>query len=150
MDQIERYGKQVLVNLVHKHGSESLLAKEYLHNVEMMNDDRIRYLHFDLHKECSNMRWERLNLLVQDMQSDLEEQGFFKANGAMVLRKQTSIVRTNCMDCLDRTNVVQSILGRTVLNTQLTELGVLAKGQTFESISDFEFLFRNGNFMDFT
>jgi len=59
-----------------------------------------------------------------------------------VRNHQTSVVRTNCMDCLDRTNVVQSMLGRYALNRQLTDLGVLSRGETFSSDADFEFLFR--------
>ena len=33
--------------------------------------------------------------------------------------------RTNCIDCLDRTNVVQSMLARINLQTVLVRLGVL-------------------------
>jgi hypothetical protein len=35
------------------------------------------------------------------------------------LQKQEGVFRTNCMDCLDRTNVVQSVLARNVLLSQL-------------------------------
>lgn len=35
------------------------------------------------------------------------------------IQKQLGVFRTNCMDCLDRTNVVQSVLGRNVLLSQL-------------------------------
>jgi len=46
------------------------------------------------------------------------------------------------MDCLDRTNVVQSTLARWTLNRQLTDLGVLSRGETFTSDLEFEVLFR--------
>ena len=59
-----------------------------------------------------------------------------------VRNHQTSVVRTNCMDCLDRTNVVQSMLARWILNRQLTDLGVLSRGETFTSDPAFEVLFR--------
>ena len=35
---------------------------------------------------------------------------------------QTGVMRTNCMDCLDRTNVVQSVFSRKVLHKQLFDL----------------------------
>ena len=33
------------------------------------------------------------------------------------------MIRTNCLDCLDRTNLMQSIFAKTSLLTQLSELG---------------------------
>ena len=36
-----------------------------------------------------------------------------------VFSKQTAVIRTNCIDCLDRTNVVQSEYAKLVLFTQL-------------------------------
>lgn len=37
-----------------------------------------------------------------------------------VLSQQEGIFRTNCIDCLDRTNVVQSLIAKVVLQNQLT------------------------------
>jgi hypothetical protein len=48
------------------------------------------------------------------------------------------------MDCLDRTNVVQSVVSRWVLNRQLREIGILGADEQFEKFEPFEFLFRNG------
>lgn len=39
--------------------------------------------------------------------------------------KQDMVVRTNCMDCLDRTNVAQSVIARHMLLQQFTRLGVV-------------------------
>jgi len=58
-------------------------------------------------------------------------------------RKQTAVVRTNCMDCLDRTNVVQSMLGRWTLTRMLYDIGVLRPGETAQDDQTFEYLFRN-------
>lgn len=38
----------------------------------------------------------------------------------MILSKQHTIVRTNCIDCLDRTNVVQTSIARRMLMYQLS------------------------------
>jgi hypothetical protein len=40
----------------------------------------------------------------------------------------------SCIDCLDRTNVVQSALARHVLSTMLTQLGLVVNGSTVESV----------------
>jgi len=47
------------------------------------------------------------------------------------------------MDCLDRTNVVQSMLGRFILSRMLIDLGILREGENAEDDAAFEFLFRN-------
>lgn len=47
------------------------------------------------------------------------------------------------MDCLDRTNVVQSTLSRWVLNRQLREVGVLQSTEVIENDEQFMQLFRN-------
>ena len=48
--------------------------------------------------------------------------------------EQRGSVRTNCMDCLDRTNVVQSVISRRILHKQLFKMEVLKapKGSPFE------------------
>lgn len=43
----------------------------------------------------------------------------------LLLLLQEGVFRTNCVDCLDRTNVVQGMLGRHQLEGLLVELGVL-------------------------
>lgn len=40
---------------------------------------------------------------------------------------QKGVFRTNCMDCLDRTNVVQSVLARQLLLQWLIRLGIMNK-----------------------
>jgi len=56
------------------------------------------------------------------------------------MQMQRGVVRTNCMDNLDRTNVVQATLAKWTLNHQLKHLGVLTEG---EEIDDFQTLARD-------
>ena len=42
---------------------------------------------------------------------------------------QKGIFRTNCMDCLDRTNVVQSVFARQLLVKWMSKLGMMNKGR---------------------
>ena len=41
-----------------------------------------------------------------------EQLDFFHRAGDSVTKKQTGVVRTNCTDCLDRTNAVQAHIGQ--------------------------------------
>jgi hypothetical protein len=113
--------------------------------------NRLHYVYFDFHNETKGLQWHRAQLLLDQLQDALNRQQYFRGvdmpadmEGRLEVRNhQTSVVRTNCMDCLDRTNVVQSMLARWTLNRQLTDLGVLARGETFSSAdNDFEVLFR--------
>ncbi|KAI9219674.1 SacI homology domain-containing protein [Blastocladiella britannica] len=45
-------------------------------------------------------------------------------NGVEILQRQVGIVRTNCLDSLDRTNVVQTCIARRVLATQMRRMGI--------------------------
>jgi hypothetical protein len=49
------------------------------------------------------------------------EDGYFRMDAkGVVLTSQRKLVRTNCIDCLDRTNVVQTAFARRVLGHQLS------------------------------
>ncbi|KAL8443636.1 hypothetical protein Emed_006654 [Eimeria media] len=104
----------------------------------------VRFLWFDFHAECRRMQWGRLSKLLLQLQSRLDQQGFLRVvlqpeetaapqaatsssvtcpvPGWRVLhvyRQQKGVLRTNCVDCLDRTNVVESVFARSVLHKQL-------------------------------
>ena len=112
--------------------------------------DRLHYVYFDFHNETKGLQWHRAQLLLDQLHDALDKQQYFRGvdmpadlEGRLEVRNhQTSVVRTNCMDCLDRTNVVQSMFARAALNRQLTDLGVLSRGETFTSDPAFEVLFR--------
>ena len=53
------------------------------------------------------------------------------------------MVRTNCMDCLDRTNVVQSLLASENMQDVLSAFGVLKEGQRIGQQDQFQVIFRN-------
>ena len=88
-----------------------------------------------------------LNKLKYKVQKYVEKFGFFTRKGSDVSREQFGTVRTNCTDCLDRTNCVQTFLGGEVLDFQLQDLGLNDKPNI---VSRFHELFKqmwlsNGN-----
>jgi hypothetical protein len=60
-----------------------------------------------------------------------------QANDEVKVSQQVGVIRTNCMDNLDRTNVVQATLAKYMLNKQLVEIGVLQPGA---GVDDYEAL----------
>ena len=113
--------------------------------------DRLHYVYFDFHNETKGLKWHRAQLLLDQLTEGLIRGQYFRGvempgnpNGALETRvQQNAVVRTNCMDCLDRTNIVQSMLGRWTLTRQLLDVGVLQPGESSSDDQSFESLFRN-------
>ncbi|KAK6205200.1 SacI homology domain-containing protein [Scheffersomyces amazonensis] len=152
-DQIKFYGDNYLVNLVNQSGYEKPVKQSYEHIVDNLPTNiasKIHYLYFDFHHECRKMRWDRIKLLLERLiQSGYTSDNFFHydLNSSKILRLQSKVVRTNCMDCLDRTNVVQSTIGRWVLQNIFTHTGYLPE----ENLTPWENIDANFNlfFQDF-
>ncbi|KAI9255295.1 SacI homology domain-containing protein [Sporodiniella umbellata] len=144
--QISYYGPQVLVNLVNKKGYEYSIGNLYSTIVDQLRNLKLKYVHFDFHYQCKKMRWNRVQVLIDQLEDELLKQGFcfYRSTSKPCLDQiQTSVVRTNCMDCLDRTNVVQSALGRHVLTRQLRLAGILQSLEVIENDDQFLHVFKN-------
>ncbi|CDS08477.1 hypothetical protein LRAMOSA09839 [Lichtheimia ramosa] len=144
-EQFRIYGPQLLLNLVNKAGYEYPMGQLYARIVDRLDDFRLQYVHFDFHRECRGMKWDRVQVLIDELEPELHRQGFFcdTAKDRTLCCRQTSVVRSNCMDCLDRTNVVQSTLARWIINQQLHHVGVLPPAETIEKDSQFMEMFNN-------
>ncbi|KAJ8303637.1 hypothetical protein KUTeg_020033 [Tegillarca granosa] len=143
-DQSYNYGDQVIVNLVNQTGSEGLLEKSFSQCITNSQNQNVRYEYFDFHHECKRMRWDRLSILVNRLAEDTKRFGcFMLQKDGTVVSHQNGIFRTNCIDCLDRTNVVQSLFARVIAEEQLKRLGVLEGGQSVADYGSFNNLFNN-------
>ena len=145
--QVMLYGRQVAINLINQKGSEGPLQEAFKNHVNnssrQMVKDNVKYEYFDFHHECRNMRWDRLSILMDRLSQDQESLGYFLYRDGVVLLEQDGIFRTNCIDCLDRTNVVQSMLARRHLQSALTKMSILQTGQKIEDQHAFETLYKN-------
>jgi hypothetical protein len=91
-------------------GSEAVLSIAYGSAMQKLVNDSLRYIAFDFHRICGHIHFERLSSLYNDIREDLDKQGYYLVNAdGKILEKQKGVVRTNCIDCLDRTNVTQVI-----------------------------------------
>ncbi|CAG5096560.1 Oidioi.mRNA.OKI2018_I69.XSR.g14676.t1.cds [Oikopleura dioica] len=142
-EQVVLYGRQVLVNLIDQKGGEKLLESQFSDIYHRADNKKVRYVHFDFHKECSKMRWHRLSILMDKLKQDIEDHGYYFSTNESTLQRQTGVFRVNCIDCLDRTNVVQSMLAKVILEEQLLKLGVFKQGNLLSSFPEFESTYRN-------
>ncbi|XP_037873906.1 phosphatidylinositol-3-phosphatase SAC1 [Bombyx mori] len=139
-DQIQRYGNQVLVNLIDQRGREEALERGYRAAAAAAALPGVRYEPFDFHAECRAMRYHRLAVLTDRIAHEQTEFGYFLSRGGSVLLRQSGVFRTNCVDCLDRTNVVQSLLAKLHLTALFKLLNVSSSDQLE---TNFEHLFNN-------
>ncbi len=113
------------------------------------------YVWFDFHAECKGMKYENLSKLMKynAVSTALTSNEFFhiqlntnnNSNDYQILSTQKGVFRTNCIDCLDRTNVVQTIFSRIITHRMLFKLK-LTDMPNFEDLpfnQVFEIIFKN-------
>ncbi|KAK6914636.1 SAC domain, partial [Dillenia turbinata] len=184
---VKRYGNPIIIlNLIktrERKPRESILRAAFVNAIEFINRDlteenRLRFLHWDLNKHSRNKGVNVLSLLGKVAANAVNLTGFFYCqmpntrsdqlvncsyyrkyefgdcsienlcnerdeagnpeseikNGDRHDRKdqlvkplmlQKGVLRTNCIDCLDRTNVAQFACGLVALGHQLHALGFL-------------------------
>ncbi|KAJ4824555.1 actin cytoskeleton and mitosis protein [Turnera subulata] len=186
---VKRYGNPIIIlNLIktqEKRPRESKLRAEFANAIDFINKDlsgenRLRFLHWDLHKHSRSKATNVLLLLGKVAAYALTLTGFFycqitpslkpdgcttcplsenvengnshppnscnsdgddanklegQCNDISILSNgnhsikppmfQKGVLRTNCIDCLDRTNVAQYAYGLAALGQQLYTLGLI-------------------------
>ncbi|XP_075053270.1 synaptojanin-1 isoform X3 [Mixophyes fleayi] len=136
------YGSQVVVNLLGSKEGETMLSKAFQSHLkasEHVSD--ILMVNFDYHQLVRGGKAEKLlTVLKPRVSSFLEECGFFSMDKDGVHRTQSGSIRTNCLDCLDRTNSVQAFFGLEMLFKQLEILGLAEKQQL---VTRFQEVFRS-------
>ncbi|KND03050.1 phosphatidylinositol-3,5-bisphosphate 5-phosphatase [Spizellomyces punctatus DAOM BR117] len=154
-NMFKRYGGPIIVlNLVkskEKNRRESILLDEFTESVSYLNqflppERKIKYIAWDMARASKSHDQDVIGVLEDLAEQVLTTTGFFhsgaepyinalrraKAAGEdapvnrILGRRQNGVVRTNCIDCLDRTNAAQFVIGKCALGHQLYALGVLA------------------------
>lgn len=149
-----RYGKQAIINLLgtsligSKEG-EAMLSNEFQRHHKESNHMDVPHIVFDYHQECRGGNTGALSKLKAKIDAMCADYGLFHALGDSVFREQKGTIRTNCLDCLDRTNCVQTYIGLEMLNEQISQMSALSDKKQQIS-SRFEEVFRqmwinNGN-----
>ncbi|GFN80695.1 polyphosphoinositide phosphatase-like [Plakobranchus ocellatus] len=149
-----RYGAPLIVlNLVKTKENkrhESILSEGFYQTVEYLNQflpvqHAIQYIRFDMARVNKRKDADVMLRLNRIARYCMKKTGLFlnvqPSQASYLLKdpemktllgqwgptgcKQTGVVRTNCVDCLDRTNTAQFALGRSALAYQLYAMGVL-------------------------
>lgn len=142
---MSRYGDVYCTSLVDKHGTEVKIGESYEHHAKLANEagvngKQIGFEWFDFHTVCRGMKFENVSILMDTLKPFMSTHGWTVQQNDKITHTQTGVLRVNCMDCLDRTNVVQSGTAGHVLEDQLSELGLTINLQTDPKTSWFNAL----------
>lgn len=118
LSQREGTGERTLSAAYHRQYATSGMAESLL-----------RWTAFDINAACPGGDLSGAEAMVRSLRGSIESYGheLVRLNeegiaSPEVILRQTGIFRVNCLDCLDRTNVMQSLLSREVLLSAFTHL----------------------------
>ncbi|RZB38789.1 polyphosphoinositide phosphatase, partial [Asbolus verrucosus] len=148
---LKRYGAPIVIlNLVkqrERKKQERLLSDELSSAIKYLNqflppEYQIIYKTFDMARKNKGNNTNVMGHLADIARNAVMKTGIFHNQRRYFSQKmstvvghnktenskgsvQTGIIRTNCVDCLDRTNTAQFAIGKCVLGYQLCALGIL-------------------------
>lgn len=144
---LKRYGSPIIIlNLVkqrERKKQEKIVSDELNSAVKYLNqflpiEHQIIYKTFDMARknkgkanvmnhlaEIARNAVLKVGIFVNKPKKLFQKQNTLGRNKNEFANFQTGIVRTNCVDCLDRTNTAQFAIGKCVLGYQLCALGIL-------------------------
>uniref|UniRef100_A0A3B4HAL4 Synaptojanin-1 n=1 Tax=Pundamilia nyererei TaxID=303518 RepID=A0A3B4HAL4_9CICH len=134
------YGKQVIINLLGSKEGEHMLSKAFQSHLKASEHaSAVKMVNFDYHQNVKGGKADKLHsVLKPQLNKFVEECGFFYYSGETGIL-QGGTMRTNCLDCLDRTNSVQAFFALEMLPKQLEQMGLTEKPQL---VARFQEVFR--------
>lgn len=131
-----RYGAPIhvlnLVKLKERTPRESILAHEFENCIAYLNQflpekSRIEYTAWDMSNAAKGVSSEVMDYLERYAKNLVQKTGIF-CNGSLEnVKLQEGVCRTNCVDCVDRTNAAQSVIAKHALGQQLEIMGIIEK-----------------------
>jgi hypothetical protein len=122
------------INLLNtKKSDEDVITKEFENQIKMrVNNSTLRYYFFDMQNECQNDNYDKIDSLMDNLSSIMNIFKFYcekknnneNNNNTEVLKEQKGVCRINCLDCLDRTNVIQTRISWLALEKMLSYLNL--------------------------
>ncbi|KAI0638342.1 DNase I-like protein [Trametes polyzona] len=127
---VEEYGAVHAINLLGTKENEAALTAAYTRHMRSAQHalgDAIGLTSFDFHAAVRIGGHESVFREIRRLENvvdNLDKFGFAMADASTneIITEQKGVFRTNCLDCLDRTNFVQDILSRTALEQYLAHI----------------------------
>jgi hypothetical protein len=106
-----------LINLMNIHKpNEHIITENYELQIKNNEIKNLKYLFWDFQNKCKYDNYENLDEFAGNLEGVLKIFKYYhEKDQGKIIKKQNGIIRTNCLDCLDRTNVVQARIAWKVL-----------------------------------
>lgn len=122
----------IAVDCTEQTGREKSLHDSYKRHIGVLQNSisNLKLIEFDFHKYCrgrqnSYIQVEKFLKLCGCDELLLKKVKYYWNDGDVVWN-QEGIFRVNCLDCSDRTNVVQRAIALQILDLQLARLGIIS------------------------
>ncbi|KGG49934.1 hypothetical protein DI09_9p170 [Mitosporidium daphniae] len=164
-DLLHMYSSPVyVVNLLSSdiNQPENALSRRFYRHIQMLSKtpagSSIHYVPFDMNSVLGGVAYDSLAAILSSVitVNFIENIGLFifDKNRSAILSTQKGVFRINCLDCLDRTNVIQSLISQSVLKHILLQVGGGSILSTVSSTSSFSSKFNcawadNGDALSF-
>lgn len=121
---VQKFGIVHVVNLLANKPGEAELSQRYTEHIQYTAKQlggSLQLTNFDFHAEVANGSYSSASRIIRRMQDAFLEIGFYSCERSPGKSKpastrQMGIFRTNCLDCLDRTNMIQQLISREALS----------------------------------
>ena len=110
-----------------KKKGEALIIANFEKQIKFRkNNKTFRYYYFDMQNQCPRDDYSKIDYLMQCVETPINVFQFFSEDLTTneILKHQKGTTRTNCLDCLDRTNVIQTRISWLVLQKMLYYLNL--------------------------
>ena len=123
------YSMVFMINLMNQFKpNEQVITLNIEKQVKLNNLKNLKYCFFDFQTETKYENYEKLETFpsLKNVKEVLEYFKFFceDVNNKISIKEQRGIIRTNCLDCLDRTNVIQTRIAWRMIEIQLSFVGI--------------------------
>jgi len=117
---IGRYGRVFVLNLLSQADKpdEARLGNAMFDLLQERQDEKLQSHSYDFHAKVTGGNFEDILRLMSELQGEIMSARYrFFIHGSVNNRtyRQGGVVRTNCLDCLDRTNFVQAHISYQIL-----------------------------------
>lgn len=148
---IQKYGIIHVVNLLSTKSSELELSRRFKDHIRysitnknsikpesLADSDNLVLTEFDFHAATKGGNYAGATKVLRFLNEDLDKFDYFSYSliKNKVVSKQNGVFRTNCLDCLDRTNLTQQVIASQILLTILRDYNIEPQVNPLDQLSD--------------
>lgn len=112
IDEIQKdYPLIYMINLMNfNKPNEQIITQNFENQIKINSLRSTKYVFWDFQNECKHDNYEKIDSLMKNTENIMNIFKFYceDLSTGEITKEQNGIIRTNCLDCLDRTNVIQS------------------------------------------